>query len=624
MRFGVVFVYVVSLCAAAACYVAAVKDNAFLPRIEPLERLARAARAHRPVGADIQTFYMTMRDGVRLWTGLIDLHPPNVTVPTVLLRSPYGADGTENLDDLFLPFGFNVVQQNQRGTGQSQGNFSFWDMCPNDEEDTISWIIEQPWSNGQVYVMGASADGINSYLGMRKPQRELGQWFIFATGEAHKVPFQNGALKKHLAYHWLQGMQDYRPSAPNYFNDTLLPHEANSPWWSQRNLSNYDTITFPAVHWGGWYDIFGQLMIDTYTGYRYASAAPLQQRLVMGPRGHCLTEHPLLFPDDRLGDIWAFESALSIFKNGTFTEQERATLASIAAKVLSDTEDGSLSHAQPMSAHLLKNVTLYIMGPAREGYPTLGVTAPQENVTGLYWTTLDDFPSTTPLTMFMDSARKELVQQPPPSSSSLSYDYDPSNPVKTIGGNNLYLACGPHDQRPAENRSDVLVFTSTPLTEDMPIVGRIKFNLFVSSNRNDTDFTVKVTDVYPLLRGEASILISDDIVRMRWRNGMDAPVAMEAGKVYNVQVELWTTAYIFNAGHRVRVAISSSNSDRFATNPNNGLPLDQDGPILIAHNTVYFGGSQASSVTFPTVTLDQIPANIKPVPFEATATAQEV
>ncbi|EDQ84487.1 uncharacterized protein MONBRDRAFT_39252 [Monosiga brevicollis MX1] len=556
--------------------------------------------------ASWSAFNLTMRDGVQLWTVFLNLHSEG-TWPTVVIRSPYGPDGTENLADLFLPFGFVVVEQNQRGTGQSEGNFTFWSTCPDDEADTISWIKQQSWSNGQVYIMGASADGINAILAMRQQQQELGQWLIFSLGVGYAAAFQGGALKQNLAKEWLKGMQDYRPDAPSYYETVLLPHEQYGDWWQQRTLNNDSTITFPSIFWAGWYDIFLQPMMDTFEGYLYKSVDPQQSRMIIGPRGHCLTEHPFLFPDDRYAEVWSYETALSIYGNGTlpasplYPRWQRAM-----AKYLG--VDGY------KAAHNLERYTLYVMGPSRGAPPSADVTAvAAENTTGMYWTTSPEFPQATTHNLFLDDAER-LQELNPATQNSKTYLYNPNNTVPTVGGNNLELACGPHDQRPVENRSDVLVFTTGPMIEDTAVVGRIRVRLFVSSDRVDTDFTVKISDVYPLLKGGDSILIGDSIQRMRWRNGPEQNAApMEAGEIYEITIDLWPTAYIFAKGHRLRLVVSSSNYPRFSANPNNGLPLDQSGPILAANNTIYFGGDTPSAVELPVVSAEQIPRNV-PIP----------
>jgi len=194
---------------------------------------------------------------------------------------------------------------------------------------------------------------------------------------------------------------------------------------------------------------------------------------------------------------------------------------------------------------------------------------------------------------------------------NLTYTYDPNHPVPTGGGNNLILKCGPKDQSSVESRPDVLIFTSEPLKEPLAVTGPLSASLFVSSvGVNDTDYTVKLTDVYP--DGKSSHLIQDGIVRMRWRERGLQPVPIKAGKVEQVNVSLWVTSYVFSVGHRIRVAISSSNYPRFVANPNTGVPIliseaAGNTATKIATNTLHFSHERKPSITLPVISLDEVP-----------------
>jgi putative CocE/NonD family hydrolase len=221
-----------------------------------------------------------------------------------------------------------------------------------------------------------------------------------------------------------------------------------------------------------------------------------------------------------------------------------------------------------------------------------------------------DWPAFQPTSYYFQKDGS-LTTAKPTTDGKGTYLYDPHNPVPTEGGNNLALKCGPLDQQHIEqpHRADVLTFSSSVLTSPLALTGPINAVLYVSSNCTDTDFTVKLTDVYP--NGE-SHLIQDGGVRMRWRllsQGANSPTLMTPGTVYRVEASLWNTSYVFNTGHKLRVSVSSSNAPRLSINPNNGLPLSKNGtgPILVAQNTVYFSSSMPSSVVLPLVSLSQLP-----------------
>ena len=136
--------------------------------------------------------------------------------------------------------------------------------------------------------------------------------------------------------------------------------------------------------------------------------------------------------------------------------------------------------------------------------------------------------------------------------------------------------------------------------------------MFVSSNVTDTDFVVKVTDVFPTL-GESgkptSMLVQDGDFRMRWRDGPNAtsPTPMVGGQVYSIDVSLGPVSYVFNTGHRIRVTVSSSNFPRFSVNPNTGAPVNASGPVKVAVHTLWHDAVHPSHVQLPVVSLDGMP-----------------
>ena len=152
------------------------------------------------------------------------------------------------------------------------------------------------------------------------------------------------------------------------------------------------------------------------------------------------------------------------------------------------------------------------------------------------------------------------------------------------------------DQRRVENRSGVLLFSTNPLEEPVEATGRITAKLFISSDCPDTDFTVKLCDVYPDCR---SMLVTDGILRARYHKSFEKESLLEPGQVYELDVDLWSTSLIFNKGHRIRVAISSSNSPRFEANPNTGKPCRADTETRVAQNTLHLSAKYASRILLP-------------------------
>jgi len=195
---------------------------------------------------------------------------------------------------------------------------------------------------------------------------------------------------------------------------------------------------------------------------------------------------------------------------------------------------------------------------------------------------------------------------------STSYVHNPADPVPTMGGNNLpdsiggSIPCGPLDQAEVDKRSDVLTFQTEVFGEELPLTGPLLSTLYVSSDAVDTDFMVRISDVYPT--GEAR-LIQDNAFRMRWREGT-TPVSMNKQEIYKVEMNLWNTSYIVAPGHALRFAISSSNFPRFSVNPNNGLLLSDTnypGANITATNTIYHSKQYPSKITLPVVAKHSLP-----------------
>jgi len=229
------------------------------------------------------------------------------------------------------------------------------------------------------------------------------------------------------------------------------------------------------------------------------------------------------------------------------------------------------------------------------------------------WQSSDTWPprGAEPMTMYLGSGGKantlngdgELTNAPPAGDHPDSFVYDPANPVTSYGGNvcctGNAIQAGSFDQRKMEEREDVLVYTSEPFKAGIEVSGPITPTLYVSSNVKDTDFTVKVLDVYP--DGRAYNL-DESIQRMRYREGYDKPpVWMEDGKVYKVMLQPLTTSNYFAPGHRLRIEVSSSNFPRFDRNLNTGGNNYDESKGIPARNRVHHSKQYPSQVTFTVV-----------------------
>jgi hypothetical protein len=228
------------------------------------------------------------------------------------------------------------------------------------------------------------------------------------------------------------------------------------------------------------------------------------------------------------------------------------------------------------------------------------------------WQSSDTWPprGAQTLTYYLSSGGKAntldgdggLTTTPPASDKPDGFAYDPMNPVPSYGGN---VCCtgnavtgGAFDQRKMEARPDILVYSSEPLKEGTEVSGPIEVTLYVSSDRKDTDFTVKVLDVYP--DGRAYNL-DETIQRVRYREGYDKQVWMQQGKTYKVTLGPMTTSNYFDTGHRIRIEVTSSNFPRFDRNMNTGGKNYDETQGLVAHNSVHHSKQYPSTVKLTVV-----------------------
>jgi len=276
----------------------------------------------------------------------------------------------------------------------------------------------------------------------------------------------------------------------------------------------------------------------------------------------------------------------------------------VAAEAASETFKGKFD-GKMLSK--IGRVNLFVMGSFHD---SLGLVTP-----GNYWTSLDEFPTPEPTKFFLD-ATGSLRREAPTEASKLQYIYDPSTEegkTPMFGGNNLpgfgkVPGCGTYDQMARANRTDVLIFDSEPLAEDMYVAGDFTAQLFVGSSAKDTDFFVSVEDLAPN-KGK-SMLVRYGMARMRWRCGDDTPCsALEEGEVYPIELDLWASAYVFPRGHSIRVSVSSAAYPYYNANPNTGTELFADVQPVAATNDIYMSPDHSSSVLLPVVSASDIPQN---------------
>jgi predicted acyl esterase len=517
------------------------------------------AEAAHGAPAKVEKTWIPARDGTLLYTlwQLPEFVPPG-GVKLVLERTPYGATGLfPNAGKHYVEAGLAYVGQDMRGRGLSGGTFNFFLDSANDAYDTMEFLVQQSWSNGEIYSVGISADAITGYTQpVDGPVWLNGSYLTVGTAVLHGTVFPYGAYIENSVEGWLTGIGEasYIP--------TLRANEADGAHWAPADMRpHWGNVRFPSIHVSGWFDLFNWETMIAAEFYDSASdpAWRGQAMTIVDPLGHC-PGGAINFEGARNWSDWAGDAAVALFK-GTPMHELQAKYGKI---------------------------NTYVMGSGEQGAP------------GNFWASLIGWPQATPLNYYL-GADGTLATQPP-AAGSASLIYNPANPLPTWGGNLLVMSpCGPQDQLRFVGRPDVLVFVSEPLSSPLLITGSVVVSLAVSSNATDTDFMVKLVDVWA---NGTHMLVQDNALRMRWLANPQSPTPITPGAVYNIQFTVANTSFIFNAGHRVGVHVTSSNYPRFSANPNNGLPLSQTGPNITALNSVFFGPN--SFISLPFVPLERL------------------
>ena len=482
------------------------------------------------------TEMVLMRDGVRLAT---DIYRPKgkVRVPALLIRTPYGR---ESMATPLLPFlggkGIALVVQDTRGRHDSEGISSIFLDDPIDGYETVEWLAAQPWCNGKVGTAGISAMGITQYVMHKQPPPHLTCQNVMAAPESiyHTIVYQGGAVRRALFYGWVLGL-DY----PMQVMQLILAQVDYNDLWGLMDISDdYDNVNVPIMHMAGWYDLYLPGNLNAFMGIQEQGGpnAKGKQRLVIGPWTH---GGFLSLRGTNQGDLeYPTNSAYDISKViGWFQE------------CLHGKDKGFMSGP---------TVRYYVMGDPED-----------PNAPGNEWRTADTWPVPAMLTPYYLHADGGLSTTAPASvDSGLTITDDPFNPVPTLGSRAHAEQRHPVDLRPIEERDDVLVFTTPPLEKPMEITGDITAVLYFTTDVVDTDFAVRVSDVYPDGR---SMQVTDGIARASHRVSDRYRVPITPGEPVEMKVDVWPTSIIFNKGHSIRIVISATNFPRFDINHHNGL-----------------------------------------------------
>ena len=533
-----------------------------------------------------------MRDGVRLLT---DVYLPDGEgpFPVILCRVPYGTRSEYvfqyKVGRYFADRGFAYIAQNVRGRFGSEGDFNAYvdgHEVP-DAYDTIDWIVEQSWSNGNIGVMGESYYGYTTLAAAAS-----GHPAIKAISPANITIIRekqtlDGAYPIQASGMWSLDMDD---AEHGEYQDTSAVDITSLPligWgesagirdvlWRQR-VTDYlvdpqgrieeayaqlGEINVPGLYFGGWYDSFTRGSIDMWNRALQGKRGA-EQWLVMGPWDHDSMSGGVsgYEPENRVGKIDIGDAAAM-----TYYE----LLTEFFANYLKQEENNFEERLR----------VLYF------------------NIGDNGWRQSDAWPEKRTRFQSLYLSDGALDDAVPEAASAASYRYDPRDPVTITADTNVWSrAAGLPDRSALLERDDVLTYESDVLGSDLDISGPITVQLYASSSAVDTDFTAALVDVFP---DGYSLLIQEGILRASYRDKTAPPSPIEAGTVYRLEIDLWATSFTVPAGHRLRVEISSSNFPRFARNLNTGEPFGMSDRIEVAEQTVYHSREYPSRLVLPVI-----------------------
>ncbi len=509
-----------------------------------------------------QTLFIPMRDGVELPTDIYLPYPEAKNLPCILQRGPAGRHvPTATCFAALAKAGYVVAIQDTRAANDKEGKtlpfYSDGWGKEQDGYDTVQWLADHPLTNGKIGTLGFSNMGITQILmaPTAPPALKCQYIGVAAASLYHHAIFPGAQLLKNQVEGWLH-LVAKDPSVLKF----VLDQAHNEDFWDSFNaIKLAQKVTVPAIHQGGWYDIFIQGTIEAFQTRQDfgGEGAKGKQKLYIGPWAHM---GPLM---PQLGEF-------EIPKNGYVSPYDMTPLSWFNHHLK--------EHSYPIV--YFPTVVYYVMGPF-DGSPS----------SGNRWRTSEEWPIPhVDIPFYLTSDQKLVEKEIPLAPAIISYTHQIYQPVPTIGGRNLFLPSGPMDQRPIESRKDVKVFTTAPLTEDLEVTGNILAKIFLSTDAADTDLAVRLTDVYPDGR---SILIADALTRTQFQK----TVSGETSAIKGVLVDLWSTSLVFAKGHAIRISISGSNFPRFEKNTNSVIGKDKD---EVTHH-LHIGKIHASHLILPVV-----------------------
>ncbi len=562
----------------------------------------------------------TMRDGTTLRADVY--RPSQSPAPVILMRTQYSKSGAQTepsryeSPDWFASHCYLVVIQDVRGTGSSSGTFDEYTHDGDDGYDSVEWAANLSGSDGKVGMYGSSYVGATQWLAAVTapphlvtivPANTASDYYdgwTYEGGEfrlAFILPWALGLAETaarnrndrateasikaagadagrwmaFLPYRDLPVLQPDNPAvAPWYFD--WITHSTRDDFWTRFSIRDrYRAVRVPVLHFAGWYDAFVAGALQNFSGMVTDGAteeARSNQRIVIGPWDHL---------------AW-----------GRATSTPAPMLKGIGPIADSPINQLMLEWYD----HFLKGVDNQVATGPQVDYFLMGANAwktatswplPQTDYQRLYLSRAGDAASRT---------GQLSTSTPPDGQPPDRYTYDPANPVPSVGGHSCCSARsgfqGPYDQQDVEKRSDVMVYSTEPLKADTEVTGPVSVDLWAASSATDTDFTAKLDVVKP--DGTVTNL-NDGILRTAFRDSLEHLEPGLPNTPYQYRIAIWPTSYLFSAGDRIRLEISSSDYPQFAPNPNTGKAFGVSAARQPADQTILHDAAHPSALILPVI-----------------------
>lgn len=537
------------------------------------------------------SFMVTLRDKVKLATDVWLPATRSGPVPIVLIRTPYGRLKQRNAHLYLVDRGYGLVIQDARGRDDSEGRWSPFINEKDDGEDTLNWLAEQDWCDGNIGMIGASYSGAVQWLAAATGHPNLKALISLVTAGTpfNDIPQRGGAMLSGIlawAFQVSGRQNDYSKTQREDWAELLkirpirdiprkalghdipfwlewMDHSHNDEYWQKADWTKYEEkIKVPALFVSGWYDDDG---IGTSQAWELCQKNnPMPTRLILGPWKHVFNTtreiHNIKFGNNAVRyDLetlyvkW-FERFLRGQKNGV----EEA----------------------PRAEFYMVNENKWLQ--------TSGWPPPKVKQKKFYLSSEGNAKTS--------GGNGRLITQLPGNEPADHFTFDPQNPaphIIDVSENELNV---PENYREMELRDDVLVFTSPPLDRDMILAGYLEAELYASTSAPDTDWVVRLTDVDE--KGN-SIRLVEGLIRARFRESYENPRALTPGKVYKYNIPMGKIAVRFPRGHRIRVQVTSGAENLVFPNHNTGRDPSDDIEMEKAKQKVYHDAKRPSSISLP-------------------------